>query len=140
MSNPRCLFQEGIVHSIADVFVYAEGKKEYEYIWAVQLDKVVLGKFPEKMSELQLDKLIEARIFSNGQEIHIFKMDDWEAVETINWKEEYYDETQLIKKADRKRFGSSIQIRHYIEVPDGTEANSEYQCYICGSCLNGWEE
>lgn len=125
------LLNEESFHSIEEVLAYARDRKEYEYIWAQQLNEVILNRLEGQ--QIACEKLLEARIFGNGHEIHIFRQDDWMAVETVDWKENYYDETQKIKKADKKRYGTAITIRHYIDFDE------DEQAYICGSCLNGWE-
>lgn len=120
--------------SLSEVLDYAEQEDSYQYVWALQVDKVMLGNKEKLLGELDLMKLTEARIFGKGREIHIFQQDVWFATETIDWKTEYIDETQKIKKADKSRYGSSVQLRHYIDYDTETG-----QAYICGSCLNGWE-
>lgn len=127
----RNLMEEESIRSIEDVLAYAVSQDCYQYIWAQQLNQVFLQKL--RGVELELEKLVEARIFGEGCEIHLFCQDDWAAIETVHWKQKYFDETQKIKQADRKRFGSTLQIRHYIEFEE------DGQAYVCGSCLNGWE-
>lgn len=127
----RNLMEEDSRHSIEDVLKYATEQDKYQYIWAQQLNKVILKRLGDV--DLEPEKLVEARIFGEGCEIHIFCQDDWVAIETEHWKKEYFDETQKIKQADRQRFGSTLQIRHYIEFEE------DGQAYVCGSCLNGWE-
>ena len=125
------LFEDGTMNSVEDVLEYAKTQSNYQYIWAQQLNRVVLGFLDDV--EIELEKLTEARIFGDGCEIHIFRQDEWSAIEIDHWKEEYFDEMQKIKKTDRERFGTAIKIRHYIDF------ESDGQAYICGSCLNGWE-
>lgn len=115
--------------SLMDVLKYAEDA-EYQFIWTWQLDQVQLGRF--RTITLDLEKLVEARIFTEGKEIHIFDFEgEWKAVEVTTEEDSIYqDEIQILKENNRK-----LTIRHYIDFD--TESS---QAYICGSCLNGWEE
>ena len=115
--------------SLMDVLKYAEDA-EYQFIWVWQLDQVQLGRF--RTITLDLEKLVEARIFTEGKEIHIFDFEgEWKAVEVTTEEDSIYqDEIQILKENNRK-----LTIRHYIDFD--TESS---QAYICSSCLNGWEE
>ena len=114
--------------SLAEVLEYAKNA-QYEYIWAWQLEQIQLGRLD--IINVNLEKLVEARIFSDGKEIHIFDFEDsWRAVEVKTDENTLYqDEIQVLK--DEKK----LVIRHYIDFD--TESS---QAYICGSCLNGWRE
>lgn len=121
--------------TLKEFISYAKAEK-YEYIWAWQIDQIMLGKMDRK--SLDLEKLIEARIFSLGKEIHIFQFqDEWKAVETKTDSDvpgySYQDEIQLIE--DKKRFGSKLTLRHYIDFEQESG-----QAYVACCCLNGWEE
>lgn len=121
-------------HDVTQAFHYAEEHSEdYPFAWVLQLNKVTLGKF--QPDNIESEKLIEARIFGEGHEIHIFQKEEgqWAAIETVNWKPLYRDEEQKLLAP----FGKSLKIRHYIDFE--SEEGSPEQAYICGSCMNGWE-
>ena len=120
--------------SLIEVLEYAQQEASYQYVWGLQVDKVVLGYKDDLIEQLDLMKLVEARIFGEGCEIHIFQQGKRFAVETKDWKNEYIQETQKLKKSGSFRKFSSIQLRHYIDYDAETG-----QAYICGTCLNGWE-
>ena len=102
--------------SLMDVLKYAEDA-EYQFIWVWQLDQVQLGRF--RTITLDLEKLVEARIFTEGKEIHIFDFEgEWKAVEVTTEEDSIYqDEIQILKENNRE----DMQIISKIESVTGIE-------------------
>lgn len=102
----------------------------YRYIWIQEMDHVELKPLSEV--ELCLDRMIEARVFSEKKEIHLFQMEDmWRAIETVREdQDDCFEEVQLL----RTKYGKKIILRHYVGYDD------DGQAYIKRSVIAGYEE
>lgn len=103
----------------------------YKYIWKQEISSVVLTSV-NKADDLEEENLLEARIFTEGKELHIFRFEDsLRAVETVgNSDDDFFEEEQLL----RERFGHSIMVRNYIDY------DSDGQAYIIRTVLNGYNQ
>ena len=99
----------------------------YAYIWIQAMDHVDLS--PLEGSDLCWERLLEARIFSEDKELHLFWMEDtWHAVETIKESDDdCFQEAQFLrgKKYD------TITLCHYIDYDE------DGQAYITRSVIAG---
>ena len=103
----------------------------YKYIWKQEISSVVLTSV-NKADDLEEENLLEARIFTEGKELHIFRFEDsLRAVETVgNSDDDFFEEEQLL----RERFGHSITVRNYIDY------DRDGQAYIIRTVLNGYNQ
>ena len=103
----------------------------YKYIWKQEISSVVLTSV-NKADDSEEENLLEARIFTEGKELHIFRFEDsLRAVETVgNSDDDFFEEEQLL----RERFGHSITVRNYIDY------DSDGQAYIIRTVLNGYNQ
>ncbi len=102
----------------------------YRYLWKQELSCVFLGRI-EDAGDLEEENLLEARIFADGKELHLFYFEDQlrAVVTTAGEEEDCLEERQIL----RERFGKSLTIRHYI----GYEEDG--QAYIMRSVLNDYQ-
>lgn len=100
----------------------------YTYIWKQGYDKVELLPI-ERADDLVLENLLEARIFSERKELHLFHYEDGiRAVETeIEPSDEYREEKQLLIP----RYGKNVTLRNYIAYEE------DGQAYIARTVLCG---
>ena len=97
----------------------------YAYAWIQECDRVVLGKISE--IEMNLDNVIEARLFSTEKELHVYDQDGLKAVETVcESDDDFFEEKQLL----RKKYGKSIMLRNYVDY------ETDGQAYIVKTVLS----
>ena len=67
----------------------------YKYIWKQEISSVVLTSV-NKADDLEEENLLEARIFTEGKELHIFRFEDsLRAVETVgNSDDDFFEEQE----------------------------------------------
>lgn len=105
-------------------------KQGFRYVWKQEISCSELLTVEESDS-IEEGNLLEARIFTNGKELHIFPYEDvLQAVVTESEEgDDFWEESQLLSG----RFGYSVIIRNYIAYdPDG-------QAYIIRSVMNGYD-
>ncbi|QNU68459.1 hypothetical protein EHE19_008700 [Ruminiclostridium herbifermentans] len=110
---------------------YTEIKNEskLKYVWYQQLDKMDIGEVENQ--KIDFSQLLEARIFNEDEELHIYQYEDRLRV-FVKRKEEqdkdkYIEETQIL----RSKYGKEIKLRHYIGQDDDGQAFIKMTC-LCG--------
>lgn len=104
-------------------------KAGYQYAWIQSENSVMIGTLDDV--KIDHDLLLEARIFSNEKEIHVFTYDDeLRAVLTEHEKDDHVIER---KQLLRRRFGKTVTVRHYV----GYEEDG--QAFIQKTVLCGYE-
>lgn len=91
----------------------------YQHIWLQEYSRVEL--LPVKAAkDLNAGDLLEARIFTDQKEIHIFPAEEGlKAVVTVTEDgDDYFEETQLL----RERFGKSLTLRNFVGYDDDGQA------------------
>ena len=109
-------------------------EKGYGFIWHQSLDAVEIGRLAD--TRFTREKLIEARIFGNNKEMHIFFYDDdFIAIECVGEDSDlnvgsldnipkdrehihYFDEIQLLPE----KYGKTITFRNFIEYEEDGQA------------------
>ncbi len=102
----------------------------YQYVWIQDLRKVEIIHI-NSFSGFDFSTLLEARVFNEDKELHIFEYDDsFRCVEVIKEEDdECFEERQLL----RSTYGRYLLMRHYIGYED------DGQAYIKQSALCGYE-
>ena len=100
----------------------------YQYAWIQLISQVILKKAAD-LDEIDLAELLEARLFSNDKELHVFYHNDkLKAIETITGKDDvrlgmdskcdsfqsdgdhYFEERKMLRSGDN----DSLTLRHFI--------------------------
>ena len=107
------------------------GKEGYKFGLIYHLDEILTGEI-ENLS-MDEERLIEARIFCEDKEIHIFNNDGFRAIEAIDEKskeeenDSYYECHLLIdKETDKKSFGKNLTVKRYIDFDEDGQAYISY--------------
>lgn len=102
----------------------------YRYLWKQELGSVELLTV-EEADSLKESRLLEARVFAKGKELHLFCYENElrAVVTTEEDGDDFFEEKQLLLE----RFGESITLRHYIDYED------DGQAYIIQTVLQDYE-
>lgn len=110
-------------------YLKCDNNSIYKYIWYQQNDKMNIGTINE--CDINIDILIEARIFAPKIEMHIFQYDDKFKVyiKKCNNNDDSYIERQKLKK----KYGEYIDLRHYLD------KDEDGQVFIKLTCLDDYK-
>ena len=96
--------------------------RDFDYALVFKISDMKLIKAGE-FAEKDLDELVEARIFSDNSEIHIFRYDD--GLKCVKISDSGFDDV-LVEKYDlEKRFsqiGKTVTVKKYIDYDDDGQA------------------
>lgn len=104
--------------------------QQLPFAYIARLSSVYVGANP---AQLDMDELLEARLFAPDAEIRIFPEDGGFGAVVLQQEEGdvFMDKTSELRS---KEFGKTLTIRQYVDY------DSDGQAYICDMRLLNWEE